>query len=302
MPPVPTSSSSSSVNSASEAVLPPPSSGEARRTTLVRLELEPLLVPQLAMLREHFGPKGGPYAVQRSDLAGGRTALLVARADETDPIVLVVDRDQLMWSKPCPTAGILPPVRHLALSPRPDGGVVVFGWVEAIRSVAARMWADDSNPFGDFDLFEPDACDSLSAAFGPGFGWVVACASRGGTRVQRLREDGISAWGRYGVPIGAPSAAGPATIAFDTASTVTLVQRAAAAGGERLLAFRYDEAAHDLWEVPVDLREATRAPNSAERIEAHTVRSGLVRIDLSARSGRIVEIDSTGRVRPAGSR
>jgi hypothetical protein len=292
-------SSVSPSNSATAAVLPLAASGEARRKTLARLELDPLLTPHLGMLREHFGRSTGAYTVQRSDLAGGRTALLLSHADEADPIVLVVDRDQLLWSKPRPTAGILPPVRHLALAPRPDGGVVVFGWVETLRSVAARMWADDSNPFGDFELFEPDACDALSAAYGPGLGWIVACSSRGGTRVQRLREDGTSAWGHYGVPLGAPSAAGPATIVFDTPSTVMLLQRAAAAGGQRLLAFRYDAEARDLWDAPADLRETAPPPGAVERIEARTVSSGLVRVDPSTRPGRSgapLEIDSSGQV------
>jgi len=285
-------------------IVPPPPAGEARRFTIARLEAETSLRALLGVLRDHFGADArGPYDAQRVDLAGGRTAVLLTRPDERDPIVLVVDRDQLMWSKLRPTAGILAPVRHLALSPRPDGGVVVFGWVEGLHTVAARMWADDSNPFGDFELFEPDECDALSAAYAPGQGWVVACASRTGTRVQRMRDDGTIAWGRHGVPLGAPSAA-PATIVFDTRSTVMLVQRAAAAGGERVLAFRYDMNARDLWEAPVDLKMNGRAATPTERIEAAAVRDGVVRVEAPRRApgaGQLaVEVDSSGGVRPVG--
>jgi hypothetical protein len=288
----------------SHALGPPPPAGEARRFTMARLEADALLRAQLGVLRDHFGPDSkGPYEVQRVELAGGRTALLVSGTDERDPIVLVVDRDQLLWSKLRPTAGILPPVRHLALSPRPDGGVVVFGWVDGLHTVAARMWVDDSNPFGDFELFEPDECDALSAAYAPRQGWVVACSSRTGTRVQRMREDGTLAWGRHGVPIGA-SSAGPATIAFDTGSTLIIVQRAAATGGDRLLAFRYDMSAHDLWEAPVDLKMSGRAASSTERIKAGAVREGVVRVEAAlgpqGRGPLAVEVDSQGSVRSAG--
>src|SRR5579884_55597 len=164
-----------------------------------------------------------------------------------------VDRDRLAWTKPRPTAGILPPVRHLTIAPGPEGGVVVFGWVAALRTVAARMWADDANPFGDFGLFAAEACDALSAAALRGGGWVVACATSAGTRAQRLRQDITVAWGAAGAPIGAPSAVGPATLVADSSSTFVLVQRAAAVGGDRLLAFRYDLQARPLWGAPVDL-------------------------------------------------
>ena len=179
------------------------SAGEAHRSTVPRLEADPLLLPHLATLRDHFGANAsGPFEVQRIDLAEGRTAVLVSHPDESDPIVLAFDRDELLWSKPRPTAGILPPVKHLTVLPRPDGGVVIFAWVTSLHMVAARMWGDDGNPFGDFELFAPDACDALSAAYGPGQGWIVACTSRQGTRAQRLREDGAIAWGHDGVGAG----------------------------------------------------------------------------------------------------
>jgi len=292
----------SPVDTGQDAV-PPPAAGEARRATIARLEADPLLRAQLGILRDHFGADAkGPYEEQRVDLAGGRTAVMVSRTEEREPVVLVIDREQLLWSKLRPTAGILPPVRHLALSPRPDGGVVVFGWVEALHTVAARMWAEDSNPFGDFELFEADGCDALSAAYAPGQGWVVACAARTGTRVQRMRDDGVLAWGRQGVPLGASSPE-PVTIVWDTRSTLMLLQREAAPGTGRFLAFRYDTNAHDLWEAPVDLKLTSRTTPVGERIEAVNVRDGLVRVQAARRipgTGPFaVEVDSSGKVRPA---
>ncbi len=280
-----------------------PPAGEAHRATVARLEGDSRLLPHLATLRDHFGAvASGPFEVQRVELAGGRTALLVSRADESDPIAMDVDRDQLVWSKPRPTAGILAPVKHLTLAPRPDGGVVLFGWVATLHMVAARMWADDGNPFGDFELFAPDACDALSAAYGPGLGWIVACASRSGTRAQRLREDGTIAWGEGGAALGATTAAGPATIVFDSASTLFVIERVAAVGGDRLLVFRHDANAQPIGSAPLDLGAdfAARGPGDSERIDATLVREGVVRVARPHGAKgpvRAAEIRSGGEVR-----
>jgi hypothetical protein len=259
---------------ASSAEAPPisaPSQGEARRSTLARLDADPLLRPALAALREHFGADArGPFAVARVDLAGGRAAALVSRADESDPIVVVLDRDALAWSKPRPLAGIVGPAQHAAIAPRPDGGVAVFVWVAPLGTVAARMWADDSNPFGDFQLFPAPECDALSAAYAPRFGWVVACSSRQGTRVQRMRDDGTTAWGA-GVTLGAASPVGPATILFDSPSTFVLVQRARAIGGDRAIAYRYDGDARALWPAALELGAAAGA---RERLGARVLPDG----------------------------
>lgn len=280
----------------------PPSTGEARRTTLARFESDELLRPHRAILRDHFGASArGPFDLQRVELAGGRTALLVSLAAETDPIVLVVDRDQLVWSKPRPVAGIVSPMKHLALAPRPDGGVAIFGWIETLQLVAARMWADDSNPFGDFQLFAPRACDALSAAYAPRLGWVIACTSQEGTRAQRLRDDATIAWGADGAPLGASSSAGPATIVFDSPSTWMVFQRVAAVGGDRLLAFRYDANAEPLWPAAFNVGALTAVPD--ERIEARSAGDGSVRVELprglagKSRSVRSAEIASSGQLR-----
>jgi hypothetical protein len=213
-------------------------------------EREPLLRAQQATLREHFqldgGAAHGPYAVQRVELAEGNTALLVTRADESDPMVLVVDREQLVWSKTRPTAGITPPLKHLAIAPGPEGGVALFGYVASMRLVASRMWADDANPYAETEVVAVDECDALSAAYSRGVGWIVACSSKRGTRAQRLREDLTSAWGHEGVAVGSASPVERPTLAFDTPATWTLVQRAKAIGGDHVLTYHYDADARQL--------------------------------------------------------
>ncbi len=273
--------------------------GEARRTTVAALEQEVTLRPHLGFLREHFGRARGPFEVQRVSLADGRTAVLASAADESEPVALVFDRDEIVWSKKRPTAGILAPVQHLALAPRPDGGVALFAWVAPLHLAVSRMWADDSNPFGDFELFAPAACDSLSAAYAPRQGWIVACASSAGTHAQRMREDGTTAWGHDGALLGAPGLAGPATIVFDSASTLILLQRVAAVGGDRLLAFRYDANAEALWPGPSAL--GTAAPGGAPRLQASLARDGVVRVELPRGlagnpGARAVEVTSNGQV------
>ena len=214
--------------------------GQAERTTLPTLERDPLLRPQLAKLRDHFGKDArGPFAMQRMALAVGRVGVLVSRADESDPVLLELDRDQLLFAKDHPTAGIAPPVVHATLAPAPERGVAVFAYVESMHLVAARLWADDSNPYADIEVFHPEACDALSVAYEAGLGWIVACASKTGTRAQRLRDDLTSAWGREGVLVGTPGPAGRADLGFDGPSVWTLSQRARAIGGDRTLSFRY---------------------------------------------------------------
>lgn len=282
----------------------PAPDGEAHRSTLARLGVDALLLPLMAPLREHFGdPAKGPFEVQHIDLADGRSAVLVERADESDPIVLAFDRDQILWSKLRPTAGILPPVKHLTVLPRPDGGAVLFAWVTSLHMVAARMWADDGNAFGDFELFAPDACDALSAAYGAGHGWIVTCTSPQGTRAQRLREDGAVAWGHEGVAVGSTTASGPATVAFDTPSSMMLFERVAAVGGDRLLAFRYDPDAQPLWASPADLGTDVGPGGHAvdRRVDVRAVSGGLVRVDrplgvVGKGSARASDVSSAGEV------
>jgi hypothetical protein len=227
----------------------PPPTGEAKRTTvaslasLASLDRDPLLRSQLAKLRDHFGKDArGPFAMQQAGLAEGRTAVLLTRPDESDPIVLAIDPvgPQLVFAKERPTAGIAPPTLHPTIAPGPERGVAVFVYVASMHILAARMWADDANPYADIEVFHPDACDDLSVAYRAGVGWIVACASKAGTRAQRLRDDLTGAWGPEGVSVGTPSPVGRATITFDGPSRWTLTQRAKAVGGDRQLRYRYD--------------------------------------------------------------
>jgi hypothetical protein len=284
----------------SRPLSPPPQSGEAVRFTVPRLDADVLLRAHLAVLQQHFGADAaGPFEVQRTGLAGGATAFLVSRPHEGDPFVLVVDRDALLWTKQRPVAGILAPVRHPALVPRPDGGAAIFAWVEALGTVAARMWADDSNPFGEFEVFSPDRCDDLSAAYERGFGWIVVCSSPAGARAALMREDGTMTWGRHGLPVGAPSAVGPTTVAFDTSASFLLLQRAASAGGERVLAYRFDGAGHELWAAPVDLAVLGLAADPDERIRATSLEEHGVRAEplrSKALRGKACDIGPDGKV------
>ena len=221
--------------------LPPAPSGEPRRATLQGLDADPLLRSRLAALREHFdGGVRGPYAEQRVELQGGRTAVLLSRPDESDPIVLVLDHEDLLFEKTRPTAGITPPVEHPTLAPGPEGGVVLFTYVASMHIVAARMWADDSNPYAEVEVFRPDGCDALTVAYAPGAGWIVACASETGTRAQRLRENLTGAWPHDGLPVGPRSpVVGRPAIAFDAPSGWTLRERAKAVGGDRQVTVTY---------------------------------------------------------------
>ncbi|MDP8998833.1 MAG: hypothetical protein M3O46_01840 [Myxococcota bacterium] len=219
--------------------------------------------------------------MQHVDLAGGRMGILVSRSKDADPILLVIDRDQLAWSRPRPIGGITPPFVKLAIAPRPDGGVALFGYVAALHILAARMWAESGDPYADIELATIDACDSLSAAYGSGLGWIVACASRSGTRVQRLREDGATAWGPGGSPVGLASEVGAAAIAFDTPQTWMMLQRAKGVGFDRLLAWRFDARAEPIWAsaANVGALPSKIRPASDERFEV-SAGEGLVRVEL----------------------
>jgi hypothetical protein len=137
-------------------------------------------------------------------------------------------------------------------------------------------------------------------ASAPGAGWILACAAASGSRAARLREDATAAWGKRGVPVGSGSANGPIAMAFDSNASFVLFERAAAVGGDRLLAFRY--AASDgnaLWEAPVDLGVMAAAKHG-QRIAAEAVREGLVRV-VGGPGQRPLEIGSDGAARAVGS-
>ncbi len=282
------------------ATVPAPRPGEAERTTVASFWADPLLRSHLKTLRDHFGADArGPFDVQRANLAGGATGVLVSGPHEADPVVLVVDRDRLLWTKQHPTGGILQPVRHLAIAPLRDGGVVVFGFVESLGTVAARMWAEDSNAFGDFEVFASERCDALSASYSAGFGWVVVCTTPEGARGGRMKDDITMPWGPRGVPLGAPTPVGSATVAFDSPSSFVLLQRAASARGERVLAYRFDGRGMELWASPLTLDGLGVVASVDERIRAESMDKGGIRVEPllgKARPGRGCEVTAEGKL------
>jgi hypothetical protein len=285
-----------------------PPAGEAPHVALAHLEDEPLLAPALAKLRDHFGDVQGPFAEQRTPLSNGWSAALVTLADGSQPMVVAVDRDRLVWAKEKPVAGIVTPVGPLALVPYADGGVALVSCVPGASLVAARIWADDANPFAELELIVGDACADVSAAYWPGEGWVVVAARAGTSRAQLLRESGSLAWGKEGVPVGAAwRAPAPATVVVDTPASVMLLQHAdAASGGDHIVAQRYDRSGAALWSKPVDVGIVWHVSPANERVSATLARSGVVRIDLPrgvpTRTAKAVELDSAGNVRWLSSR
>jgi hypothetical protein len=228
-------------------LLAPAPSGEAVRTTLPSLDRDPQLRAQLPLLREHFGADTkGPLLEQRIERAGGGSAVLLARADESDPIVLALDRDRLSFTRSRPVAGITPPVLHATIAPGPERGVALFAFAQASHLVAARMWADDGNPYAEVVVLMTDSCDALSVAYGVGWGWVIACSSSTGTRAQRLREDLTGSWGTDGAVVGTIGPVERPALVLENAHTWSLTQRAKAVGGDRTLTFRYDEDAQPM--------------------------------------------------------
>lgn len=248
--------------------IPPAPPGEAQRKTIAALERDPLLLPQLAALRTHFAVDGGtlrgPFVVQRVERSGGGDGVLVSRADESDPYVMALDRGQLVFSKERPVAGITPPVQHVTIAPGPERGLVVFAYVATLHLVAARMWADDSNPFAEIVVVESPACDALAAAYWPGNGWLVACSSKDGTRMQLLRENLTSAWGSAGLVLGTGGPVASARIAIDSPSEWTLLQRARAIGGDRTLTYRYDADARPVAAEPQAMPSSSTSKTSVE--------------------------------------
>jgi len=129
--------------------------------------------------------------------------------------------------------GITPPAVHITLAPGPERGVAFFTYVPAMHLVAARMWADDGNPYAEIVTLTTDACDALSAAYAAGWGWIVACSSKDGTRAQRLREDLTDAWGTEGAVVGTIGPVERPAITFDDGGrSWTLTQRANRFQGE----------------------------------------------------------------------
>jgi hypothetical protein len=282
-------------------VRPPP--GEARRSLLAKLDAEPLLAAQIALVSAHFGKDAkGPFALQRTELAGGRSALFVAQQDGADPMLLVFDGDTLLWSREHPVAGIVPPVEHVALAAHEAGGTALAAWDPATKLVVGRVAADDGNPFGDFQVMNLDACDDVTVGYWPGRGILFVASTKAGPRMQLMREDNTFAFAREGIAVGTGwRAAGPVTMAFDSPTSVMLVQHASGTKPktDAVKVFRYSAGGKMLWEAAVEV-EVPTVPKTTEHLVAAVVRDGVVRIELPrgavASQAKAVEVDSTGAV------
>jgi hypothetical protein len=287
---------SGSSATAAANVRPSVSTGQAQYMLLG--VLNPLLHPYLQVLGDHFGGEGQtPFAVQRVDLAGGRRALLVSRANETDPLLLVSEGAQLIWSKGQPLVGLGEPLVHPALTPGSDGGVALFVYSTSSHSVQARTWKRDGTASADHRVLSMEGCDALSAACGEIFGWIVVCVLPSATRAQRLTPDGATPWGDAGAAVGVPS--GPPTIVFDTPGTWMLVATAKKGDQDHLLAFRYDARGQPLWPDAADIG-VVHATSRGVRPSAALTSSGAVRIDLpggvAGSHANAADVDSAGAV------
>jgi hypothetical protein len=265
-----------------------PPGGEAVRSTVAKIEAEPLLSPHAAAIRARFGDAA--LAMQRTTLAGGQTSVLLTTPDEKTSMLLVLDGEKLAWSKERPTAGMTPPARELAIAARPKGGAVLFAYDEPAQRVAMRIWSEDGSPFADIEVMELDVCGALDAAYWPGHGWIAVAAAMTGPRAALLREDG-SPLVRGGLEVGVPSRTlAPVTIAIDTPASFMLIQRVTGKSGDRAVATRYDAHGRMLWDKPVELGDAK--PGGKARIGAAAAREGVVRVDLV----RPIEIDRGGMI------
>jgi hypothetical protein len=285
----------------SRALAPP---GEAKRAIVQDPSKEPDLAAHRDRLRDHFGDLAkGPFVVQRAALAWGRSGVLVAHGDESEPLILVTEGDRVVYAKERPGAGISPPPRAMTIVAHPAGGIAYVAFVPTINVVAMRIWADDGNPFADMQLFTMDACDALSAAYSPGAGWLVVAAKKSESRAQWIRDDGSLAWGHDGKTIAAPwRAAAPATIVFDTPKTAMVIAHASGgANRDHVLVFRYDAAGTMLWNAAADLGAVPRVEGTQQRIAARAESNGALRVELAGAgpggTTQTMEIDASGKAR-----
>ncbi|CAN5537723.1 hypothetical protein BH09MYX1_BH09MYX1_07640 [soil metagenome] len=194
-----------------------PSPGAAVWSHVDKLEDDSVLAKQLAVLLPHFGvdagAKGG-FDLQRIELVPPRQATLITMHDGSRPMILVTDEGKLLWAKEQPVAGILPPVEHLTITAHEALGVALFAWDSATKLVVGRVWADDSNAFGDFEMIHLEGCEDVVAGYVPDQGIYVFAATAAGPRMQLMNENNVLQKGRNG------AAAGPA---FRTAAPLSLV-------------------------------------------------------------------------------
>lgn len=277
---------------------------EARRSSVSHVAAAPLLAANVELLKKQFGGVlPASIGVQTTETTEAlRRAVLVGaeRKDGTleTPLLMVVDeKNAVLWSKDRPAAGIKPPVSAIAVASGPHGRFAIAVCDPPTSTVALRLWDDDGSPFADFSALETKTCDALTLLYWPGHGWVIAAAGPE-TRAQLVTEDGGMAWGA-GKTLGARwRTTAPVTLAADSAASVVLVQYSQSPGIDRdadhALAFRYDAAGEPLWPAPTDLGAVRRIAPGQERITVLRTPEGVLRASLA---GGLVEVRSNGETR-----
>lgn len=263
---------------------------------------DPILAKRGAVLLPHFGVDGGAkgYDVQRIDLVGTREATLVTEAGGGNPMVLVTEGDALLWTKDRPVAGIVPPVEHVTLSAHSALGVALFAWDAPTKIVVGRVWADDSNAFGDFEMLHLDACDDVVAAYVPDQGISVIAATPGGPMLQVMNENNVMQRGRNGTILGAPFRA-PAPLSLvvgdDGALMLGRWANATTKTSDLIEITRYQKG-KSTWPAPVTI-EVPRAASPVGRIAMKKSGDG-VRVELAhgavASRAVAVTVDATAAV------
>lgn len=279
-----------------------PPAGAAVWSRVARFADDPVLAKQLAVLLPHFGADGGAkgFDVQRIDLVGTRQATLVAEAGGANPMVLVTEGDALLWTKDRPVAGIVPPVEHVTISAHAALGVALFAWDPPTKIVIGRVWADDSNAFGDFEMLHVDACDDVVAGYVPDQGIYVVAATPGGPMLQVMNENNVLQRGRNGTILGAPfRAPAPLSLVVGEDGSMFLARwaNASAKTSDLLEVTRYQKG-KATWPAPVTL-EVPRASAPVERIAMKRLGDG-IRIELAhgavASRAVAVSVDATAAV------
>lgn len=279
---------------------------EARRSSVTRVEADPVLSANVAALRkQHGGALPASLAVQATDLGANRRRAILVGAERSDgtldsPMLFVVDEHgALLWSKDRPAAGIKPPVGALAIAAGPHGRFALAACDTPTSSVALRLWDDDGSPFADFQALETKACDAITLLYWPRHGWLIAIAAGPDTRVQLVTEAGGLAWGQ-GLVLGARfRTIAPASLASDGASSFVLVQYSQSPGADRdvdhAVAYRYDDRGQPLWPAPTDLGAVRRIVPGQPRIVLARTNDNVLRASLVG--GVTMEIRSNGETR-----
>jgi hypothetical protein len=278
---------------------------EARRSSVGRIESEPVLAGQAELLRKQFGGVlPASFGLQATELTpAGRRGVLVGaeRKDGTleSPLVFVVDaRNAVLWSKERPVAGIKPPVGPAAIADGPEGRFAIAVCDPPTSSVALRLWDGDGSPFADFQALETKACDAITLLYWPTHGWLIVAAGASESRAQLVTDNGGLAWAGGRVLGARWRTVAPASVASDTATSFVLVQYSQSPGVDRdadhAVAFRYDANAQPLWPSPTDLGAVRRIEPGKERVVLTRTTDGTLRATLPT---GLVELRSNGETR-----